>query len=176
MSVDSDPFSDEHRVDVNGSQRDPKLGPKPRAAGLDPRSPADKLGFKVRSGYRNSGESQRPLLDPESESDDESNEDGGLDYEDDQTIYPHDSISLAPSRPAHSSSRPTIPVSPMPTHFGPHADVPQPLQPQARVGGASSSHRPSHQATVQSEASGSQQGENEDLNGSVSATASEEAW
>ncbi|KAH7407006.1 hypothetical protein DE146DRAFT_607264 [Phaeosphaeria sp. MPI-PUGE-AT-0046c] len=120
---ESDLFRDEHHVEnlqrqppkhalQHTSSSDPKLGPQPRSACLNPRSPAEALGFKFQSGYRDSKESQRPLLDPESEGDPdfEFEYDGG-----NATIYPGDSISIAPPRSQYTSKQPS--ASPIPSPF-----------------------------------------------------------
>jgi hypothetical protein len=152
VSVDStpSPIGDEHRT--NSSQRrpsnpfaDPKLGPQPRAAGLDPHSPAETLGFNVPSPRRHYGnrkhshESQRGLLDPESDLDsdfeeyNDSDDDDGAD-----TVLPNDSVSMAPSHSAYPMSPLREPMPQIPDQY-----IPRPLQPQGRGSYASSLRRPS---------------------------------
>jgi hypothetical protein len=64
---------------------DPKIGPLPRSAGIHPQSPLEPLGFKLTGDrVRDSTESSHPLPDPDSDSD--------------STVYPWDSISVAPLR------------------------------------------------------------------------------
>jgi hypothetical protein len=118
----------------NTNAADPKIGPVPRPNNVQRLSPLEPLGFNM-AGYckRFSTESSRPLLDPEPR-DSPSPE---HDSDSDSTIYPEDSISVAPLRIA-KGKQPEAPKALHPDPFSipaksypPHArrdshlDVPQ---------------------------------------------------
>lgn len=162
VSVDStaNPSGDEHRTDT--SQRnvphgkrtsnpfaDPKLGPLPRAADLNPHSPAEALGFNVppprapRHHRRNSHDSQRGLLDAESDLESES------EIEEYDGPLPNDSVSMAPSGTHYPEEFLSTPVPPMPNPFRRDRGVPEPLHPRDRAE-SSRRDRGSHRARAES--------------------------
>jgi hypothetical protein len=115
---------------------DPKIGPRPRSAGIHPNSPVEPLGFKV-SGHRirdsTASEASRPLLDPDSDSDD--------------TVYPEDSISVAPLRVNKPPPRPrTQPLSKYKLSK-PFLEVPGQPSRHSKSVSSKSSHPPPHPAS-----------------------------
>jgi hypothetical protein len=103
------------------SPLDPKLGPLPRSSNIPPLSPIEPLGFNLPANhFRDSSSSFHPLLDSS---------------DSDSTLYPNDSISVAPLRitkpPPRPIAQPTHPYADMPSN--PFLEVPRMPRPTSSV-------------------------------------------
>jgi hypothetical protein len=115
-------------MDINNSYQprdwsplDPKLGPLPRSSNIPPLSPIEPLGFNLPANhFRDSSSSFHPLLDSS---------------DSDSTLYPNDSISVAPLRitkpPPRPIAQPTHPYADMPSN--PFLEVPRMPRPTSSV-------------------------------------------
>jgi hypothetical protein len=106
---------------------DPKLGPLPRSTGIHSQSPLEPLGFKLSDiSVRELIESSRPLPDRDSDSD--------------STIYPGDSISVAPLRINKPLPRPSTQGSSKYKPANPFLEVPRPTSRHIKAPSVKSTH------------------------------------
>jgi hypothetical protein len=112
-------------MDINNSCQpkdwsplDPKLGPLPRSSNIPPLSPIEPLGFNLPANhFRDSSSSSHHLLDSS---------------DSDSTLYPGDSISVAPLRITKPAPRPiTHPYADIPSN--PFLDVPRMPRPTSSM-------------------------------------------